>query len=184
MDSSFRKGMQRSWWIFLLFGLIAIVFGVAMLVWPQQSVVALVMAFGILSIGDGVVSLLSIVRRDLALPRWLLVFYAVVSLGFGFAALVWPQEMATAMLWVLAIWLIVAGIARIVFAIQVRKLVEGEWLLALSGVLAIALGILFFAHPDVGLVTVAIWVALGALIYGALQVAVALRLRKRSRVLL
>ncbi len=69
MDSSFRKGMQRSWWIFLLFGLIAIVFGVAMLVWPQQSVVALVMAFGILSIGDGVVSLLSIVRRDLALPR-------------------------------------------------------------------------------------------------------------------
>ncbi len=111
-------------------------------------------------------------------------FYAVVSLGFGFAALVWPQEMATAMLWVLAIWLIVAGIARIVFAIQVRKLVEGEWLLALSGVLAIALGILFFAHPGVGLVTVAIWVALGALIYGALQVAVALRLRKRSRVLL
>ena len=184
MDSRLMKGIRRSWWVFLLYGLAAIAFGLALLVWPEYSLIALVMAFGLLALLDGVVSLLSAIRGDLALPRWLLVVYAVVSIGFGLAAVVWPMEMATAMLWLIALWLVVAGIARIVFAIQVRKLVEGEWLLALSGVLAIALGILFFAHPDVGLVTVAIWVALGALIYGALQVAVALRLRKRSRVLL
>ena len=174
-------GIQRSWWVFLLYGLLAIAFGVATLAWPGLSVLALVMAFGVLAVADGVVSLLSVVRRDLALPRWLLVLYALVSLGFGLLALLRPEAMATAMLWVLATWLLVAGIARIVFAIQIRKLVRGEWLLALSGALAIVLGVLFFARPDVGLLTMAVWVAVGALLYGVLQVVVALRMRRFSQ---
>lgn len=174
-------GIQRSWWVFLLYGLLAIAFGVATLVWPDISVMAMVMAFGVLAVADGLVSLFSAVRRDLALPRWLLVLYGLVSLGFGVLALMRTETMATAMLWVLALWLLVAGIARIVFAIQVRKLVRGEWLLALSGVLAIALAILFFARPDIGLLTMAIWVAIGALVYGVLQVVVAFRMRRFSQ---
>ncbi|WP_024891983.1 HdeD family acid-resistance protein [Luteimonas huabeiensis] len=173
--------LHRSWWVFLLYGLVAIAFGAAMLLWPDLSVIALVLTFGALSLADGAVSLLSIARRDLALPRWLLALYALVSIGFGALALLRPAEMATALLWVLALWLIVAGVARIVFAIQIRKLVRGEWLLALSGALAIALGILFFARPGIGLIAIAVWIAIGALFYGALQVAVALRLRRRAR---
>ncbi|QDW66781.1 HdeD family acid-resistance protein [Luteimonas granuli] len=176
-------GIQRSWWIFLMFGILAIVFGVATLFRPDLSVMAMVLAFGVLAVADGIVSLLSAVRRDLALPRWLLVLYALASLGFGALALLRPAEMATAMLWLLAAWLLVAGVARIVFAIQVRKLVRGEWLLALSGVLAIALGVLFFARPDLGLMTMAVWIAIGALLYGVLQVAVALRMRRFSQVM-
>ena len=107
----------------------------------------------------------------------------MVSIGFGLAAVVWPMEMATAMLWLIALWLVVAGIARIVFAIQVRKLINGEWLLALSGALALALGILFLVRPEIGLLAVMVWIAIGALLYGVLQVAVALRLRARTRTL-
>lgn len=174
-------GIQRSWWVFLLYGVVAIIFGIATLAWPDRSVLAMVMAFGILALADGVVSLVSVVRGDLALPRWLLLLYALVSLGFGLLAVLRPGPMATAMLWLLATWLLVAGVARIVFAIQVRKLVRGEWLLALSGVLAIVLGVMFFARPDLGLVALAFWIALGALLYGALQIAVALYLRRASR---
>lgn len=183
MESRFQMNIRRSWWTFLLYGLLAIMFGVILLLWPGHSVMALVMAFGVLSLADGMVSLVSAVRRELALPRWLLVAYALVSIGFGAAALARPVQLATAMLWVLALWLVLAGIARIVFAIQVRKLIRGEWLLALSGVLALALGILFLARPDVGLVAVTAWIGIGALLYGTLQIVVALRLRARTRLL-
>ena len=73
MDSRLMKGIRRSWWVFLLYGLAAIVFGIALLVWPEYSLIALVMAFGLLALLDGLVSLLSAIRGDLALPRWLLV---------------------------------------------------------------------------------------------------------------
>ncbi|MCY7312398.1 MAG: DUF308 domain-containing protein [Pseudoxanthomonas sp.] len=63
----------------------------------------------------------------------------------------------------------------------IRKVVEGEWLLALSGLLAIALGVWFFVNPNVGVATIAIWIGVGALLYGALQIFVALRLRKLQK---
>lgn len=173
--------VTRSWWVFLLFGLIAIAFGIATLVWPGRSILALVLTFGILALADGLVALLSVFRKDIALPNWLLLLYALVSIGFGVLAIMRPAQMGEALLWLVALWLIVAGFARIVFAIMVRKVVNGEWLLALSGLLAIVLGVLFLARPGVGLLTIAIWIAIGAILYGALQLAVAFRLRKRQR---
>ena len=135
--------VTRSWWLFLLFGLIAIAFGVASLVWPGKSILALVLTFGVLALADGLVSLLSVFRRDIALPNWLLLLYALASIAFGVLAILRPAEMGEALLWLVALWLIVAGFARVVFAIMVRKVVNGEWLLALSGLLAIALGVLY-----------------------------------------
>jgi uncharacterized membrane protein HdeD (DUF308 family) len=88
---------------------------------------------------------------------------------------------ATAFLWVLALWLLIAGIARIVFAVAVRKVVNGEWLLVLSGVLTILLGVLFFAKPGLSMEVLMLWVAAGVLVYGLLQIAMALRLRKRQK---
>ena len=82
----------------------------------------------------------------------------------------------------LALWLVLAGFARVIFAVLIRKVVEGEWLLALSGLLAIALGVLFFVNPNIGVITIAVWVGVGALLYGALQIFVALRLRKLQKV--
>lgn len=173
--------VTRSWWVFLLFGLVAIAFGVASLAWPGKSILALVLAFGILALADGLVSLLSVFRKDIALPNWLLLLYAAVSIAFGVLAILRPVEMGEALLWLMALWLIVAGFARVVFAILVRKVVNGEWLLALSGLLAIVLGVLFLVRPGVGMLTIAIWIAVGAILYGVLQIAVALRLRKLQR---
>lgn len=177
MSRSPWMNVSRSWWVFLLYGVLALLFGLATLVWPGRSVLALVLTFGVLSLADGVVSLLSIFRKDIALPNWLLILYALVSIGFGVLAITQPAQMAEALLWLLALWLIIAGAARIIFAIQVRKLINGEWLLVLSGLLAIALGVLFLVRPGIGLLTIAAWIAIGALIYGVLQIVVAWRLR-------
>lgn len=179
MNGNPWTNVSRSWWVFLLYGVVALVFGIATLVWPGRSVLALVLTFGVLSLADGLVSLLSIFRKDIALPNWLLLLYALVSIGFGLLAITQPAEMASAMLWLLAIWLIIAGAARIIFSIQVRKLINGEWLLVLSGLLAILLGVLFLVRPGIGLLTIALWIAVGALLYGVLQIVVALRLKGR-----
>ena len=182
--TSFLAGssVTRSWWVFLLYGIVAIAFGLAALIWQSQTLIALIMGFGLLSLADGVVSLLSIFRKDVALPNWILALYGLISIGFGVWAVMRPEQFGTALLWVLALWLVLAGFARVIFAVLIRKVVEGEWLLALSGLLAIALGVLFFVNPNIGVITIAVWVGVGALLYGALQIFVALRLRKLQKV--
>lgn len=175
--------LSRSWWLLLVYGLAAVAFGILTLLWPGRSIAALVMAFGVLSLVDGVTSLFGIVRKDVALPRALLLLYALVSIGFGLLALLQPVAVAGALVWLLAIWLVVAGVARIVFAIRIRKQVRGEWLLVASGALAILLGVLFLAQPVAGILTMALWMAIGALLYGALQVALAIRLRRHAAAL-
>lgn len=173
--------MSRSWWLFALYGLLAIAFGLFTLFRPHSSALALVIGFGLLALGDGVVSLLSVFRKEVAMPNWLLLLYALASIGFGLLAVFNPQLVSGALVILLALWLIVAGVARIVFAVQMRRLVGGNWLLVLSGVLALLLGILFIARPDLGLATLAVWIAIGALLYGVLQLALAWRLRARGR---
>ena len=182
--TSFLAGssVTRSWWVFLLYGIAAIGFGLAALFLPNQTLRILLMGFGLLSLVDGVVSLLSMFRKDVALPNWILALYGLISIGFGVWAVMRPEQFGTALLWVLALWLVLAGFARVIFAVLIRKVVEGEWLLALSGLLAIALGVLFFVNPNVGVITIALWVGVGALLYGALQIFVALRLRKLQKV--
>ena len=66
-------------------------------------------------------------------------------------------------------------------ATAVRRVANGEWLLVLSGVLTILLGVLFFAKPGLSMEVLMLWVAAGVLVYGLLQIAVALRLRKRQK---
>ena len=56
--------VTRSWWVFLLYGIAAIVFGLAALFMPSQTLRLLLMGFGLLSLVDGVVSLLSMFRKD------------------------------------------------------------------------------------------------------------------------
>jgi uncharacterized membrane protein HdeD (DUF308 family) len=174
--------VTRSWWVFLLYGIAAIAFGLAALFMPSQTLRFLLLGFGLLSLVDGVVSLLSMFRKDVALPSWVLALYGLISIGFGLWVLMRPEQFGTVFLWLLAVWLILAGFARVLFAVMIRKVVEGEWLLALSGLLAVALGIWIFINPNVGLLTIAIWLGIGALVYGALQIFVALRLRKLQKV--
>ncbi|WP_300617914.1 HdeD family acid-resistance protein [Dokdonella sp.] len=177
MNSSFLSHVARSWWVLALYGAVAILFGIYLLAWPGASVVALTWAYGVVALAEGVLSLAALFDKSVQISRAWLVLYALASILFGVLAIAQPLQMAGVMLLLLAAWLIVGGVFRIVFAIRVRKAISNEWLLILSGVLAILLGVLFAMYPAAGLLTVVLWIGAGALIYGVLQVVAAFRLR-------
>lgn len=170
----------RSRWLLLLYGLLGLAFGAAVLLWPENTVIALVMAFGALAVVDGVYALLYVFRKDVALPNGLLIGYAVLSIALGALALLQPLWLAMSLFWMLAGWLIVAGTARLVLAAVLRRMVEGRWWMAISGVLMIALGVFFMTYPDLRMQAITVWLAIAALVYGATQTAFALRRFRRA----
>lgn len=180
MNAMFGDSLARSWWVLMLYGVISVLFGLSALIWPGTTVIALTWAFGIMALAEGITSILAMFSRDVRISKLLLLVYGLASIVFGFLGIVHPDVVASVLLVFLAAWLVVAGIYRILLAIRIRKHIKGEWMIALSGVLAIVLGGLFVAYPAAGLLTLAIWIGAAALVYGILQIVASLQLRKLS----
>ncbi|MBC7159824.1 MAG: DUF308 domain-containing protein, partial [Porphyrobacter sp.] len=86
---------------------------------------------------------------------------------------------------IIAAWAVVTGVLEIAAAIRMRREIEGEWLLALSGVLSVLLGVglvvLAWIDPGVTVLSVGWLIAIYALIAGIALIVLSLRLRKRAK---
>jgi uncharacterized membrane protein HdeD (DUF308 family) len=172
--------LARNWWLLLLRGVIGIAFGIVALFWPGATLLSLVFLWGAYAVIDGVFSLWAAITGSVAekTSRWWLALIGVVSIAAGVIAWVWPAKTALVLLILIAIWAMATGMMQIWGAIKLRKEIEGEWLLGLSGSLAILLGIVLLLQPVAGALTV-VWVLGGfAIVMGFANIGLALRLRK------
>ena len=170
--------LARNWWALALRGAVAIVFGIIALFWPPAAIAALVAVFGAYALVDGILNLVAAVRAGRSGQQWgALVFEGIVSLLVGVLTLFFPGVTALALVLFVAAWSLITGIAEVVAALKLRQHIEGEWLLALSGILSIAFGILLFISPMIGAIAIAIWIGAYSVVFGALLVGLALRLR-------
>jgi uncharacterized membrane protein HdeD (DUF308 family) len=104
-----------------------------------------------------------------------------VSVLAGLVAFFWTGLTALALVMLIGAWSIIIGAAEIAAAVRLRRQIEGEWLLGLSGVLSVLFGILLLIAPGAGMVALAIWIGAYAIALGVLLVALALRLRSWAR---
>lgn len=163
------------WWTIALRGLVAIAFGILAMFAPGAAFLFLVLLFGAYAIFDGALALVLAAQR--IQPRGALILRGIVSIAAGVIAFVWPGISAFALLVVIAAWAIVSGALEIVMAFQMRKQLEGEWLIALEGVLSVAFGVLLLLSPLVGAIVLGLWIGAWALVIGGVQISTALRLR-------
>src|SRR5918994_7764591 len=130
------------WWALALRGAIAIVFGLAALLRPGIALEALILLFGAYALVDGVFAIVGIFGGTRSgTPRWLLLLEGVVGILAGIIAFVNPGLTAIALLYLVAAWAIVTGLAEIVTAIRLRQEMTGEWALILGGILSVIFGV-------------------------------------------
>lgn len=170
--------LARNWWVFLLRGLAAVVFGVLAFVWPGITLAALIILFAVWALFDGVFALISSVgAAEAHEPWWPLVFMGLLGVAAGLVALRWPSITALALLFVVAYWSILRGILEIVAAVRMRHLVPGEWWVAVGGIASIVFGLLLVISPGTGLLAVIWLLGIYAIIFGIAQFMIGLRLR-------
>ncbi len=174
--------LARSWWTLLIRGLAAILFGILALVWPELTLAVLVLFFGAYALVDGVFNVVAAFRRrQKGEDWWLVLLGGVASILFGVLTLTWPEITALVLLYFIAAWALVTGAFEIAAAIALRRQLRGEWMLALSGLASVVFGGLMFAFPGAGAVAVAWIIGVYAIFFGALTVALSLRLRRLLR---
>jgi uncharacterized membrane protein HdeD (DUF308 family) len=174
--------LARNWWILALNGVIAIILGAIAFLMPGVTLAAMVILFGAFSFADGITRLVAGIRaREREKRWWAMILQAVFSIGAGLITVFVPLATAFGLLLLVAAWAIVTGAFEIAAAIRLRREIEGEWLLLVSGILSVVFGVLVAVWPGASLVAMAWMVGAYLIASGTVMLAVALRLRGRAR---
>jgi len=168
-----------NWWAIVLRGLIAILFGLAALFLTGTTLAALVIVFAALI---GVTGIFALVAGALG-RSWLLSIEGVLGILVSALTFLYPRVTLIALALLIGAWAILTGILEIWAAILLRRVIAGEWLLAVSGVLSILFGILIAIFPGAGLAAIVWIIGIYAILWGVLLLMLGFRLRNmRGRV--
>jgi uncharacterized membrane protein HdeD (DUF308 family) len=172
--------LAKNWWVFLLRGIVAILFGVLTLVWPEVTLVTLVLFYGAFALVDGVLAVIAAMAGGAPQPRWWLAIVGIAGIAAGVLTFLWPGLTALVLLLFIAGWAIATGAMQIVGAVRLRKEIDNEWFLIAGGVLSVIFGLVLLVQPGAGALALIFAIGIYAIVYGILQVAFSLRLRGHS----
>jgi uncharacterized membrane protein HdeD (DUF308 family) len=175
------ESLARNWWLLLLRGIVSVVFGILAFIWPGITLFALVLLYGAYALVDGVLAIAAAIKGRGRAPTGWLVLVGVLGIAAGIVTFVWPAITAFALLVLIGVWSILHGILEVVGAIRLRREIRGEGLLILGGILSIAFGLIVLLQPGAGALAIVWLIGAYAVVFGALFVALSLRLRKHAR---
>jgi uncharacterized membrane protein HdeD (DUF308 family) len=174
----------RQWWAFVLQGVLGIVFGVLVLLFPDAALTTLVALFAAWAIISGIGALAQGFREAQHRGNsWPYFLTGVVAIAAGVLAIVAPAGTLLGLIVFVGAWQLVTGLTEIYVAYRIRREVDNEWLIAASGVLRAILGLAFLLMPGLGAVVTLVVIAANAFAFGILAIVTGLRLRTlRDRV--
>lgn len=182
--------LTHSWGWFLFRGILALLLGIYALAFPMGAAFVFTALFAAYALVDGVFSLISGFKGGNQQHHWFtLILSGVVGIGIGVVFFIWPVLSTAAYslvkILMIAAWAGVTGVLQIIAAIRLRNEIKGEWLLGISGVLSVILGVAVFsialANPAVSVVAVGWMIGFYALIAGFVLIGLAIRLRKAAK---
>ena len=159
-------------------GVLAIAVGIIALAWPQVTVLALVYLFAVYAfIAAGLEAMRAFSSRT-AGPVFGHLLLGLVDLAAGVIALVWPGPTALVLVLIVASWAVVTGLFEIADAFRRGESAGTRALVILGGLASIAFGVVLFARPGVGAITLALLFGLFNLVYGAWTLVQGIELRR------
>lgn len=174
--------LARNWWVLLLRGLLAILFGFVSFAAPGLSVAALVLLFGGFCLADGLMAAWTALSNNRQKENgWLLLIGGLLGIGVGLLTIFQPALTGLALLFYIAVWAIATGVVQVLTAIRLRQEIENEWMLVLAGLCSVAFGALLMARPGAGALAVLWLIGSYAIVFGVLLVVLALRVRSVAR---
>ncbi|HMC27014.1 MAG TPA: HdeD family acid-resistance protein [Verrucomicrobiae bacterium] len=170
--------LKRHWWVPVLRGILAILFGIVAFAYPGLTAATLVIFFGAWILVDGVFRIIAAIGHRASDPEWgFHLIIGILGIIVGLLAFHAPVVTALALVIYIAVWVLMIGATEIAFAIKVRREVKGEWLLILLGLLSIAFAVLLLWNPLLGAATLIWLIAWYAIVFGILGIILGFRLR-------
>jgi uncharacterized membrane protein HdeD (DUF308 family) len=170
--------LKRHWWVPVLRGVAAIIFGIIAFVYPGLTVAVLVLLFGAWVLVDGIFRVIGAIGHRASDPDWgWQLFIGILGIIVGFLTFHAPAVTALALVIYIAAWALMIGATEIALAIKLRREIKGEWLMILMGLASIVFAVLLLWNPLIGAATLIWIIGCYAVIFGVLGIIFGFRLR-------
>lgn len=164
-------------------GVLAVAVGIMALAWPGVTVLALVILFAVYAfMASGLEAARAFTSRN-AGPVAGHLLLGLLDLGAGVLALAWPGPTALVLVLIVGSWAVIGGLVEIFAAFQVGEPAGTRALFVLGGLVAVAFGVVLFARPGVGAITLALLFGLFNLISGTWMMVRGIELRRTQKTL-
>lgn len=128
---------KRGWWLLILRGICAVLFGILAFIWPGITLASLVLLFGAYALANGVLAIVMASKAPKGSPgKAATVVLGLLSIGAAVVTVLAPGITALSLVFVIAAWAIVTGALEVAAAVALRKFMDGTWVLVISGVLS------------------------------------------------
>jgi uncharacterized membrane protein HdeD (DUF308 family) len=175
--AAINETLARNWWAVALRGTFSVLFGFIALAFPGVTMLSMVLVFSAYMIVDGALAIMAAVRAARRSERWgLLTFEGILDLAAGALAFLWPGLTVVAFVLLVAVWALASGALMTSAGLRL-KLEHGRWWLVLGGLASIVYGALLIIAPLVGAIVLTWWLGAYAIIFGALLLIFAFRLK-------
>lgn len=169
--------LSRNWWMLLVRGFAAILLGIAAIIAPPATIAAFATVFAAYLFVDGFFLIVTAITRTSYSRWWLTLLEGVLGIIAGIAAFLFPGAVVATFILIAAAWAIISGAFQIVNAIELRRQIDNEWWMILGGAISILWGGLLIARPGESLLALLWLFAVAAILFGALLVLLAFRVR-------
>ncbi|HKX53995.1 MAG TPA: HdeD family acid-resistance protein [Nitrosospira sp.] len=171
--------LSKSWRSLALRGFISLVFGILAAFWPGITLLWLLVMFAAYALIQGVASAVAAVQNRKTNPDWwLMLLWGLVGIGAGVIAFMLPNLTAVVLVLVIGATALASGIVDMVMSVRLRKVIRGETLLFLNGLISVAFGVFVFFFPGAGALALVWLIAMYAIVSGLLLLALAWRAKK------
>ena len=170
--------LKRHWWVPVLRGIAAIVFGVIAFAYPGLTLAVLVIFFGAWVLVDGIFRVVGAVADRSSDPEWgFHLIIGIIGIIIGVITFRAPRITALALLIYIAAWALMIGASEIALAIKLRKEIKGEWFLILMGLASIIFAVLLMWNPAPGALALIWLIGSYAIVFGLLAIFFGFKLR-------
>ncbi len=170
--------LKRHWWVPVLRGIAAVLFGIMAFVYPGLTVAVLVLLFGAWILVDGVFRVIGAIGHRASDKEWGFdLIIGIMGIIIGFLTFHAPRITALALIIYIAAWALMIGATEIALAIKLRREIKGEWFLILMGLLSIAFAVMLLWNPLPGALALVWLIGSYAIAFGILAIILGFRLR-------
>ena len=170
--------LKSTWTHLILIGILAVIVGIIAIAWPGVTILALVILFAIYAFMNAGLQIARAFSSRAAGPVLGHLLLALVDVAAAVFALAWPAPTVYVLVLVVAAWAFAGGVAEIAAGFQVGESAGTRAFFILAGLVSVLFGVLLFARPGVGALTLALLFGLYALIYGFSQITNGFQMRQ------